>query len=414
MAGRAPRLLFVVNHSDFFLSHRLPIALAAKERGYDVHVATMPTPAASRLSEFGLPWHELPLEVRSLNPLRDLVLLRHLYRLYERLRPDVVHHVTIKPVLYGGLAARLASVPAVVNALSGLGYVFLVGGLKGRVLRAGIQRMLRYALGHRNSVLILQNPDDASDFVSRRIVEEKRIVLIRGSGVDLNVFTPSPEPPEPPVVVLPSRMLWDKGVGEFVEAARILRENGVMARMVLAGDIDANNPASLTRGELEAWQREGHVEWWGHRTDMPEVFRQAHVVCLPSYREGLPKVLIEAAAAGRAIVTTDVPGCREIVRDGQNGLLVPVRNAGLLASALENVLGNRVLRQEMGAAGRRMAEAAFGIDLVIDHTLALYDRLLRQAGAVQADRLPEAGMGDADRPGAGERTSARAVNQIIP
>lgn len=388
MAGRTPRLLFVVNHADFFLSHRLPIALAAKERGYDVHVATMPTPAAGRLAELGLPWHELPLEVRSLNPLRDLVLLRHLRRLYERLQPDVVHHVTIKPVLYGGLAARIARVPAVVNALSGLGYVFLAGGLKGRALRAGIQRVLRYALGHRNGVLILQNPDDASDFVSRGIVEEKRIVLIKGSGVDLAEFTPSPEPAELPLVVLPSRMLWDKGVGEFVEAARLLRRNGTDARMALVGDVDTNNPASLTREELDRWQSEGIVEWWGHRTDMPEVFRRAHIVCLPSYREGLPRVLIEAAAAGRPIVTTDVPGCREIVRDGRNGLLVPARDADTLASALARLSGDGALRREMGAAGRQMAEAEFAIEQVIERTLGLYDQLLRQAGVVLANENP--------------------------
>jgi len=412
MAGRIPRLLFVVNHADFFLSHRLPIALAARERGYDVHVATMPTPAAGRLADYGLPWHELPLEVRSLNPLRDLVLLRHLCRLYKQLRPDVVHHVTIKPVLYGGLAARLTSVPAVVNALSGLGYVFLVGGLKGRMLRAGIQRVMRYALGHHNAVLILQNPDDASDFVTRRIVEKGRIVLIKGSGVDLNEFTPSPEPGEPLLVVLPSRMLWDKGVGEFVEAARTLRKNGVVVRMALVGDIDVNNPASLTRAELEAWQREGDVEWWGHRTDMPEVFRKAHVVCLPSYREGLPRVLIEAAAAGRPIVTTDVPGCREIVRDGHNGLLVPARDGGSLAGALERLLGDRALRQRMGVAGRHMAEAEFSIEMVIDRTLTLYDELLRRSGKARVGLTAATDREDGIW-GARETASVHAGDQLI-
>ena len=302
------KLLYVINDGPFFLSHRLPLALAARDAGYDVHVAVPSWPAADTLGAQGLVFHDIPLSRQGTRPLQELKGFMALLRLYRTLHPDIVHHVTIKPVLYGGIAARMAGVPAVVSAVPGLGYVFTSRGVRRAVLRRLAMGIYRLALRHRHSRVIFQNPDDMTLFVNRGLVRRSDAVLIRGSGVDMEAFSPRPEPDGTPVVVLASRMLWDKGIGEFVEAARRLREAGVAARFVLVGDTDTGNPTAIPHGQLAAWRDAGLVEWWGHRSDMPEVFAAAHVVCLASYREGVPKVLIEAAACGARAGGDRCPG----------------------------------------------------------------------------------------------------------
>ena len=381
-----PRLLFTVNDAGFFLSHRLPIARAAAAAGYEVHVATAPGPGVARVQDEGLTHHAVPLSRRGLNPLAELRALWSLTRLYRRLRPDLIHHVTIKPVLLGGVAARLAGAPAVISAVSGLGYVFITRGWRAAVLRGAIKTGYRLALKRPGARVIFQNPDDRRKFLDQSLVERDAEVLIKGSGVDTARFAPSPEPDGPPLVVLPARMLRDKGVGEFVEAARTLRGEGVQARFALVGDSDPGNPTAIPEARLRAWQDDGIVEWWGHRADMPAVLAQAHIVCLPSYREGLPKSLIEAAACARAIVSCDVPGCREIARRDENALLVPPRRAAALAEALRRLIGDADLRRRLGARGRALAEAEFSLERVIAQTLALYTALLRETGG----RLPAA------------------------
>lgn len=373
--ARPKRVLFVVNDPAFFLSHRLPLGLAARERGYDVHVATGPGAAASEVRAQGFPFHEVPLSRSGRRPDAELRAIAALYKLFRELAPDLVHLVTIKPVLYGGIAARLARVPAVVSAVSGLGYVFIQRGARATATRAAVRAMYRVALGARRGRTIFQNGEDLDDFVAHKSVRRDHTVLIRGSGVDLARFRPTPEPPEPLVVMLPSRMLWDKGVGEMVEAARSLRAKHPRVRFVLVGDTDPN-PASIPRATLEGWRDEGVVEWWGFRRDMPDVLAQAHVVVLPSYREGLPKGLIEAAAAGRPIVTSDVPGCREVVRHEDNGLLVPVKDAVSLAAAIDRLLADPDLRRRMGARGRERAVEEFSVEGVVESTMSLYRDLL--------------------------------------
>ncbi len=302
---------------------------------------------------------------------RELATLFRLWRLYRRERPDIVHHVALKPVLLGGVAARLAGVRAVVGAVAGLGFLF-----SGDRRASRVARLLKWSLPGLigRGFAIVQNPEDAA-MLADCGVASARIRLIRGAGVDINCFSPRPELPGTPLVVLPARMLRDKGVGEFVEAARMLREQGVAARFALVGAPDPANPASISATELRTWAAAGVVEWWDQREDMPEVYAACHVVCLPSYREGLPKALLEAAACGRAIVTTDAPGCREVVRDGDNGLLVPVRNATALAMALRRLLADGGLRRVMGARGREIAVAAFSVERVVSETLALYREL---------------------------------------
>jgi len=380
MGEERPRLLYVVNNAAFFLSHRLPIAVAARKAGFDVHVATPPGEAARRIAEAGFPFHPIRLRRGGKSPVGALVALLSLWRLYRRLHPDVVHHVTIKPVLLGGIAARLACVPAVVHAVSGLGYAFLAGG----ALRTAARALYRFAFGHGNLRVIFQNPDDREEL---DMLPKEKSVLIRGAGVDLDEFRPSPEPSGPPVVLLPARMLKDKGVGEFVEAARALRGT---ARFVLCGAPDPANPNTVTRETLEVWQREGAVEWWGHKDDMPNVLRQCHVVCLPSYyKEGLPKALLEAAASGRPIVTTFVPGCREAVKEGVNGLTVPPRDVEALVAALRALIEDPDLRASMGAKGRRIAEEEFSVEEVARRTLEVYRELSSSSDASTIRSAPK-------------------------
>lgn len=373
------RILFVVNDTGFFLSHRLNIARAAREAGWAVHVATPLGPAVERVEGEGFMHHALPLSRSGTNPLVELRTLSALFRLFRRLRPTLVHAVTIKPVLYSGLLAPWAGVPALVQAVSGLGHVFIAEGGLAALRRALVVAAYRVAFRHPRSRVIFQNPNDQEAL--RHALRPKKAVLIPGAGVDPDEFAPRPEPVGEPLVVLASRMLWAKGVGEFVEAAARLRERGISARFALVGDSDPSNPAAVPERQLRDWADSGVVEWWGRREDMPEVLGRAAVVCLPTfYGEGIPKVLIEAAAAGRAIVATDWPGCREIVRDGDNGLLVRPRDGEALAEALEALLTDPQRRARMGVRGRERVLAGFTSAQVVERTLAVYRELLERGG----------------------------------
>jgi glycosyltransferase involved in cell wall biosynthesis len=294
-------------------------------------------------------------------------------------RPDVVHLVTIKPVLLGGLAARLAGVPAVVAAVSGLGFVFMARGAKAAVRRWLVGVLYSVALGHRNLKVIFQNADDLRSLAKVAHLPAAKVAMIRGSGVDLARYAHAPMPGGVPVVMLAARLLADKGVLEFVQAARLLRQRGCNTRFVLAGTVDTANPTSFTDAEVSAWVAEGVVEWWGQREDMPQVLAAAYLVVLPSYREGLPKVLIEAAACGRAVVTTDVPGCRDAIDPGVTGVLVPVRNAEALADAMGALIENSVRCKAMGDAGRVLAEKAFDIRRVVAAHLHIYQELIEKS-----------------------------------
>lgn len=371
------RVIFVVNADWFFLSHRLPLAIAARNAGAEVMVVAGDTGNSGAIRDQGLEFVSLPISRSSTNPFRDARTLVFLLRLYRRFHPDLVHHVTVKPVIYGSLAARAVGGIAVVNAISGLAYTFSSDRLHARALRPLVTVLYRFAFRYKHGCAILQNPDDRDDLIRLGVLRPDQAVLIRGSGVNCSVFKPTPEPDGIPVVMLPARMLREKGVEEFVQAAGMLLRSGHMARFVLVGDLDPANPGSIDPIQLEAWKREGPVECWGQRTDMANTLARANLVVLPSYREGLPKVLVEAAACGRPIVTTDVPGCREIVRAGINGLLVTPRSAKALAEAIARLLLSPELRREFGRAGRKMAVDEFAEEIVVEKTLTLYRHLLR-------------------------------------
>lgn len=370
------KLLFVVNVDWFFLSHRLPIALKAQQAGFEVHIATGITDKFNVLESYGLKVHQLALVRAGLGMLNAVITIFELLRIFKAVQPDVVHLVTIKPVLLGGLVARRLRVPALVSAVSGLGYVFTAKGRLARLRQWLVGLMYSWALGHHNQSVIFQNPDDRDTLVATSGLSMTKVEMIRGSGVDLDLYEVTPEASGVPVVLLPARLLVDKGIFEFVQAATLLRAKGISARFVLVGMVDAANPTSISQKQLDDWLAEGVIENWGYRTDMPQVIAKANLVVLPSYREGMPKALLEAAAAGRAVVTTDVPGCRDAIEPGVTGLLVPVRDAESLAQAIEHLLGNPEERTAMGLAGRKLAEAEFNVSAVVDKHLAIYQRLL--------------------------------------
>lgn len=371
------KLLFIVNVDWFFVSHRLPIALAALQHGYEVHLGAALTGRERALRQAGILVHDLPISRSGTNLFAELVTLKAMFSLLRQVQPDIVHLVTSKSVLYGGLLARISKVPAVVASISGLGFVFIASGLKSSLMRSTVSLMYRVALGKKNLRVIFQNPDDRETFLRMGGVTPEKTVIIRGSGVDLTEYPALPESDGVPVVAMAARLLWDKGVGEFVAAARLLKDRGVKARFLLIGDPDAHNPASVSSEVLASWRSDRTVELPGFRSDIARLFSDSHVVVLPSYREGLPKVLIEAAACGRAVVTTDVPGCRDAIIPDETGLLVPVRDSRALADAIQKLLENPARRQSMGHAGRRLAEEVFDIRRVVDKHLAIYQNLMQ-------------------------------------
>jgi len=382
MSAARPKILFVVAEDWYFWSHRRPIATAALQNGYEVFVATRVGNCGEKIIEAGFRLLPLRLNRSSYSLFHELRTVAELRRIYQREKPDIIHHIALKPILYGSMAALGSRRVQVVNAFAGLGYLVSSPSFKARALKQVLWKMFRFLLNRRNSFLLLQNCEDRDLLVAEVGVRPEKTTVIRGSGVDVNEFQPTDEVPSTPIVLLSSRMLWIKGICDFVEAAKLLRTRGINARFVLAGDTDPGSPGAIPREKLQEWQNAGPVEWWGHQQSMSGMVQQAALVCLPSHGgEGVPKALIEAAAGGRAIVATDVPGCRDIVRHGTNGLLVPPKNPAALADAIDRLLKDAPLRAEMGRRGREIAVNEFSEEKVIQQTLALYHRLLNSAAA---------------------------------
>ena len=381
------KILLLANTDWYLYNFRLPLASAIRAQGHDVVLVSPAGKYTSRLEQAGFRWIEFPLKRRRLNPLAELITILRLIRLYKRERPDLAHHFTVKCVMYGSIAARAVRIKAVINALAGLGHVFSSDGLQARLLRHLITGFFKLLL--RPTHVIFQNPDDHRVFLQYGLVGERTSHLIRGSGVNVETFNPGVRRPANGErrVLLASRLLWAKGVAEYVEAARLVRESMPGAQFLIAGAADPGNPACVPQEVIDEWRRQKNVEILGHCDDLRTLLKQVDLVVLPSYREGLPRILLEAAACGKALVATDVPGCREIVQHGVNGILVPARNPEQLVRAIKELLLDDELRAEMGRRSRELACAEFSEEQVINKTLQVYQRCLPSGQVISRNDL---------------------------
>lgn len=377
MGTKIIKLAILINDLSFFCSHRLPIAEAANSKSFQVVIGYGDLGGADPrvLEKKGLNVCFVPMQRGSINVLKNLQSLFYIWKFFKKEKPDIAHLVTIKPYLFGGVIARLLGIPSLVSAVSGLGTLFVHKDLKSKILRLLIYPLYRMAFNHLNQVVIFQNQDDAKVLLKWGVVSPEKVRLLRGSGVKLENYIKLREDTGIPVVCFAARLLVDKGVYEFVSAARLLKNRGIKARFLLAGDIDTQNPTALNLNDLNKINKDSSVEILGHQKDIPTLYAKSHIVCLPSYREGLPKSLIEAAAAGRAVITTDVPGCRDAIIPNKTGILVPVRNSEALANAMQDLIENSKKRESMGKAGRELAEKDFAIENIVKAHLNIYENL---------------------------------------
>jgi glycosyltransferase involved in cell wall biosynthesis len=371
------KILLVANTDWYLYNFRLSLAKFLRDQGFEVALVSPGGRFAPLMLDSGFRWIEWDLGRQTLAPWKEMLGIIHLARIYRQEQVDLVHHFTVKPVLYGSLAARLLGVKNLVNSVTGLGFVFLSQDIKAQLLRGFVKRFYRVAFGHPNCAIIFENESDRQYLRKEKVINTQSTWLIQGVGIDPFYFSPLPEPAGKPVIVLPARLLWDKGVGVLVDAARLLRQK-VDVRVALVGEPDAGNPATVTSSTIQGWVQEGIIEWWGWQTDMRNVYTNCHVVTLPSFGEGVPTVLLEAAACARPIVTTDVAGCRDVVENGVNGLLVPPNDAPALAVALGKLIDDPALRIRMGAMGRQRVLEKFTNAHINAATLEVYRALLER------------------------------------
>ncbi len=367
------KIIFYSNTDWFMYNFNRSIAIGLREEGHEILMVTPPGSYGEDLVQLGFRWFPAPMQRKSLNPFKEFLLVLWLVRLFKSEKPDIVHNFTLKCVLLGGIAAKLANVSSCVNELTGLGYVFTSPSSKARLLRFVVLCLFRFVLTYKTYSLILLNNADYEFFGRLNLVPQNRIYLVHGAGVDCNYYVPNNSLKEGSFrVALPARMLWDKGVGEFVKAAKILKAQGKDIEFWLVGNSDAGNPTSISEVLLREWSDSGIVKWLGHVGDMREVYHSVDLVTLPSYREGLPTSLTEAAACGLAIVASMVPGCADVVFNGINGCLVPVKNANALAAAISDLSEDPALCERYGMASREIALERFEKNIVFRERLAIY------------------------------------------
>lgn len=376
--NQRPKLLYFIGVDWFFLSHFLDRAVAAQQYGFDVVVLTKITGDLSAFKHHGIKVVHIEFARRSIHPKYLIPNLKKIIEVFRQENPDIIQQVALKPILLGSIAARWLGIQRIVNAVVGMGFAYTSNTRLNSIIRRLLSILFYLILDKRNAKFVFENADDMSFFLSKGWVTKCGATLIRGAGVDVQQFQPSALQADPPIVVLLSRMLWDKGIQEFVEAARIIKRKNAtcQVRFVLVGDTDDDNRGSIPREVLLSWQAEGAIEWWGFRSDVANVLGQSTISCLPSYREGLPKSLLESLAVGLPCVATDVPGCREAVKHGVNGFLVPPKDPKNLAAAIDALLGNAQLIKQFGLASRKMAENVFSTTLVNHQTIILYQQLL--------------------------------------
>jgi glycosyltransferase involved in cell wall biosynthesis len=371
------RILFVTNVDWFFISHRLVIAEEAQKRGFEVIVAAEDTGRSQEIRDKGIHFINLSISRSGTNPFKEFKTLINFFNVYKKINPDVVHHITLKPVIYGSIIAKLLRIRGVVNAISGLGYNFTKG--RQSYVQKAMLYIMRFGFSRKNLVVIFQNENDQDELTDLGIINSSNeIVGIKGSGVDLEKYYESPFPAFNRIIILlPSRMLWDKGIKELREASNILKEKySNKVEFILSGLADEDNKAGVPAFYMKSWDDGEYVKWIGYQKNMFKIYQNSHIVVLPSYREGMPKALLEACAVGRAIVTTNAIGCKETVDEGFNGFKVPVASSTDLANALEELINNHDLIKQMGHNSRAKAEKEFDVKNVVEKHIEIYNRLL--------------------------------------
>ena len=369
-------ILFVVSEDRYFVSHRLHLAEAALLQGYKVSLLSKISDQKDLIESKGVEILNWSLTRSSYNPIKELVSVWQIFSVLKKIKPDLVHAVALKPILYTSISSKFSGLASRVFSIAGLGFIFSSEKLLARILRPLIVLSFQLALTGKKTRLIVQNRDDMEELLRFKIISKEKINLIRGAGVNTKTYYPKPEKEGLPVVLLPARFLWDKGIGDFVDAVKLLKKSGVKARFVLVGEPDNHNPESIEISQIQNWVNEELIESWGYQKKMPEVYSSSAIVCLPSYREGLPKALLEAASSGRPIVTNDVPGCREVVVHEENGFLVTPQDSVSLADALKILINHKELRESMGKNGRRRVEENFAQEIIAQKTSQVWKEVL--------------------------------------
>ena len=372
------KILYVITEDWFFQSHFLDRAKFIVASGGTVGVATRFSIHEEELRNLGFELFPIDFSRRGLNPITEFLTALKIRKIVRRFKPDIAHNVALKPVVTGTFGELLGRQGVVINALVGMGYIFTSTDTRASVVKPFLSRILKSLLRSKSVHVVIENPDDLNSLVDDGFVRQSQISLIRGAGVDLNAFPFQPEVTGPVVVTMVSRILRDKGVLEFIDSASQLQSKMPEVKFQIIGEPDLGNPSAIEQSEIDSWESLPNVKYLGRRSDIADILKGSHIVCLPSYREGLPKSLLEALSSGRPIITTDVPGCREVCEDGVNGLLIPARDSIALSDAIEKLAINPELRQAMGRAGRMRAESEFSSELVCTQTLDLYRRLMSQ------------------------------------
>ncbi len=374
------KLLFNLTEDWFFCSHFLDRALAAKKAGYSIFVLSRQSLNKDRLKNYGLQFISVPFNRKSTNPFYEFYVLIRIILIYKRVRPDIVHHVALKPVIYGSIAARICRIKSVINAPVGMGYVFTSNNIKARILRPLLKILFKFLINSHNGInkrnkVIFENNDDLNYFINLKAVDPKNACIIQGAGVKIKQNFKPQKNKKIPTIALVARMLKDKGINEFVEASKIVNREKILGNFLLVGDIDPGNPSSLKRQTLAKWNDDKIIEWVGWVDNVGEILKNTDILCLPSYREGLPKALIEGAAYGLPIVTTNTVGCKDVVEDGVNGFLVPIKNVDQLSKRILELIKSKDLRNKMGMASFNIASRKFSSEIINSQTLDVYNEM---------------------------------------
>ena len=371
------KILFIISEDWYFVSHRLALAKSAIQVGYNVALLSRYTNHRKAIENANIETIDWPLDRSSKNPIKELIAIISVISSIRQFRPSIIHSVAMKPVIYSSIASLFTGLDNRIFALAGLGFVFTSNKSYAKILRPFLKVIFSLLFKGKKTKLILQNPDDQRQLLSEGVINPKNIRLIRGAGVDTKTFSFKTIPSNMPIIILPSRMLWSKGIQDFIDCAKVINIDNIMARFVLVGTPDDQNPDSISTQLLTEWHKDGVIEWWEFQSDMPNVFHQSTIVCLPTtYGEGLPKSLLEAASCGRPIVAYDVPGCREIVKDGYNGYLVQPKSIDGLVEAIILLINNYKLCVQMGKDGRKLVKKYFTQEKIAQETMAVWDEVL--------------------------------------